>query len=301
MGQLSPKVSHYAALHVGVVGGGGEAKTKKGRRKLLARWQEMVEEYTNRALTFPADRLPAFSGVAAEMVAALGMRYRAGQWEEALPEALLFERTGSNAVAGLAVDDVRAAPSWSWASPDAPVRFLISLAGPPEWAKPVVHARVMEVRSVPSRPDERGQVTRAESYVMLPAQLLDASLCFSEEPYLVPNKPWTCIRDAVVRGIKGPQAAVDKLGPGSFMVRVGKTQPLCFVPDVRLCDELGQWVWKGEEEIRCAMIMESQETGYWLVPRRIGDQGPTYERIGVVKDHEAIWPSTDDRKSIKII
>jgi hypothetical protein len=300
-GQLPPKVSHYAALHVGTNKKSKIGNEAKSRKKLLARWQEMVEEYTNRMLTFSADRLPAFSGVAAEMVDALGMGYRAGQWEESLPEALLYERTNANDVARLAIDDVRPAPSWSWASPDTPVRFLIPLAGPPQWANAVVHAEMLEVRSVPSGPDERGQVKRNESYLMLSAQLVKASICFSEDPYLVPNKPWTYIRDAVAKGIKGPQTALGQLGPGSFMVRVGRKEPVWFVPDVRLCDENGEWVWKGEEEICCAKIMESQETGYWLVLRRIEGEGPTYERIGVAKDHEAIWPSVDNKTSVKIV
>ncbi|KAK4040497.1 heterokaryon incompatibility protein-domain-containing protein [Parachaetomium inaequale] len=301
-GQLPPKVSHYAALHVGRSASTKSSKTgeAKRRKKLLARWQEMVEEYTNRALTFSADRLPAFSGVAAEMVEALGMRYRAGQWEETLPAALLYERTDSNSVAKLAVNDARPAPSWSWASPDASVRFLIPLAGPPEWASPVVHAEVLEVRSVPSGTDERGQVKREESYLMLSAELVKGSLCFAEDPYLVPNKPWTYVRDAAAKGIKGPQAALGQLGQGSFMVRVGKKAPVWFVPDVALCDEHGEWLWKGEEDICCAKIMESDKTGYWLVLRRTGE-GPTYERIGVVKDYEATWPSKGDKTSIKIV
>ncbi|EAQ90448.1 hypothetical protein CHGG_02383 [Chaetomium globosum CBS 148.51] len=305
-GQLPPKVSHYAALHVGTSATAkakSKSKSSEGKRqkKLLARWEEMVEEYTNRALTFSGDRLPAFSGVAAEMVAALGMRYRAGQWEETLPEALLFERTSVNAVARLAIDDVRPAPSWSWASPDAPVNFLIPLAGPPEWAGAVVDATVLEVRSVPAGRDERGQVKRGESYVMLSAKVVDASLCFADDPYLVPNKPWTDIRDAVVKGIKGPQAALDQLGPGTFMVRVGKKEPAWFVPDVALCDEHGEWLWKGEDKICCAKIMESQETGYWLVLRRTEEEEPTYERIGVVKNYEATWPSKGGKTSIKIV
>jgi hypothetical protein len=96
-GQLPPKVSHHAALHVGRTSRAKSSKTGvvKSRKKLPARWKEMAEEYTNRALTLSADWLPAFSGVAAEMVEALVMRYCAGQWEETLPTALLYERVDS--------------------------------------------------------------------------------------------------------------------------------------------------------------------------------------------------------------
>ena len=301
-GQLPPKVSHYAALHVGAA---AAAKSKiaerKRRKKLLERWQEMVEEYTNRALTFSADRLPAFSGVAAEMVEVLGMRYRAGQWEEVLPEALLFERTRGNEMPRLAVDDVRPAPSWSWASVDDSVDFRIPLAGPPEWANAVVHAKVLEVRSVPAGKDERGRVKRDESWLMLSAEVVKAELCFSDDPYLVPNKPWTDVRVAVAKGIKGPQAALQQLGKGSFMVRVGKLEPLCFVPDVRLCDEHGEWTWKGEHDICCAKIMEAGDTRYWLVLRRLDPAGPPFERLGLAQEYELVLPSTDSMTSIKIV
>ncbi|KAK4032004.1 hypothetical protein C8A01DRAFT_51101 [Parachaetomium inaequale] len=280
-GQLPPKVSHYAALYVGAA---AAAKSKIGagkrRKKLLARWQEIVEEYTNRAPTFSADRLPAFSGVAAEMVDVLGMWYWAGQWEEVLPEALLFERTRGNEMPRLGVYNVRPAPLWSWASCDDSVDFRIPLAGSPEWANPVVYAKVLEVWSV----------KRDESWLMLSAEVVKAELCFSNDLYLVPNKPWTDIR-----------AALQQLGKGLFMVRVGKFEPLCFVPDVRLCNEHGEWAWNGEDEICCVKIMESQETWYWLVLRRIDAEVVTYERIGVVQDYQPVLPSTDNTTSIKII
>ncbi|KXJ94931.1 heterokaryon incompatibility protein-domain-containing protein [Microdochium bolleyi] len=299
-GQLPPKVSHYAALHVGRSTKSTINQAKR-REKLLARWQEMVEEYTNRSLTFSTDRLPAFSGVAAEMVDALGMRYLSGQWEETLPQALLFERTNATDMAMLAIDDVRPAPSWSWASPDTPVRFLVPLAGPPEWEKPVVHAKVLEVRSTPSGTDQRGQVKRSESFLMLSAELVRASLCVEDDSNLRRNKPWMHIGYAVAKGIKGPQAALGQLGLGSFIIHVRKHEPVMFVPDVRLCDERGEWIWKDEDEIWCARIMDSGETKYWLVLRRIGEEDSTYERIGVVGNSMATWSSLDDKTSIKIV
>ncbi|KAK0716363.1 heterokaryon incompatibility protein-domain-containing protein [Lasiosphaeris hirsuta] len=288
--ELPPKVSHYAALHVGTSRSSTISGAKR-RTKLLARWQEMVEEYTQRSLTFSADRLPAFSGVAAEMVDALGMRYCAGQWEENLPEALLYERSDTTAMARLAIDDVRPAPSWSWASPDAPVCFLVPLSGPPEWDNPVAHAKVLEVHCVPCGADERAQVSRNDSYLMLSAQILKVALCFSKDRYLVPNKPWTDIRDAVVNGVRGPRE--EMLGRGTFMARVGRKEPLCFVPDVRFCDEDGKWLWEGQEEVYCAKIMESQGTVYWLALRRIKTgEDLVYERLGVVNDYERTWSFT---------
>ncbi|KAH8901957.1 HET-domain-containing protein [Coniochaeta sp. PMI_546] len=297
-GELPPKISHYAALHVGNAQG-SKIKEAKRRGKLLSRWEEMVEEYTRRSLTFSSDRLPAFSGVAEEMVAALGMRYRAGQWEETLPVGLLYERGNCTSQARLAVDDPRSAPSWSWASVDAPVRFLIHLAGPPEWATPTVHAQVLELCCVPSGTDERGRVDMKESYIMLSAELVEASLCFEPDPHATPYRPWMYIRAAASRGVKGPP--LKQLGKRSFMVRVGKTEPLAFVPDVRLCDENGDWLWKGDEPVYCAKIMESQECFYWLVLRRSALESTAYERIGVVEHPDANWESKDEKTTIKLL
>jgi len=303
--ELPPKVSHYAALHVGAAAAHQKNKSKtsgeKRTRKLLARWQEMVEEYTRRTLSFSADRLPAFSGVAAEMVDALGMAYCAGQWKETLPQALLFERRNATALARLAIDDPRPAPSWSWASPDDPVQFLVPLVGPEQWENPVVHAKVLEVVCVPSGRDERGQVDRVQSSLVISAELVKASLCFSNYHYFVPDVPWTDIKEAIAAGTKGPTK--DELGPATFMVRVGKQQPLWLVLDVRLCGEDGKWLWKGEDEVYCARIMQVGKPVYWLVLRRIAikDGDPAYERIGVVGDHEAVWPREETRTSIKLV
>lgn len=298
-GELPPKVSHYAALHVAAKTMSKISQARR-REKLLSRWEEMVSEYARRALTFPSDRLPAFSGVAGEMADALGMRYRAGQWEETLlPAGLLYERDNCTDLARLKVDDARPAPTWSWASVDAPVRFQIPLAGQPEWANPTVHAQVLEVRCIPSGADERGCVDAGESYVMLSAELVEASLCFEPDPHATPYKSWMYIRTAAAKGVGGPP--LKRLGKGSFMVRVGRTEPLAFVPDVRLCDEEGRWLWEGEEPVWCAKILESKECFYWLVLRRSAVDDTAYERIGVVEHPDAKWESKDGEKIFKML
>ncbi|KAL2148289.1 hypothetical protein VTH82DRAFT_2437 [Thermothelomyces myriococcoides] len=232
-GLLPPKVSHYAALYLGGVVATA-ARTKKSkkktakvaepkrRRKLLARWEEMVGEYTHRSLTFPSDRLPAFSGVAAEMIEVLGgsARYLAGQWEETLPAALLYERTNGSDPARLRIDDPRPAPSWSWASVDGPVHFFVPLAGSPAWAHDVVHAVVRDARCVPAGPDERGRVVRHESFLTLETELVPVVLCFDPgHPRLDPDRRCVPIRDAVARGEKGPKPVPGRFGRDSFMVR----------------------------------------------------------------------------------
>lgn len=145
-GRLPPKVSNYAALHVRTASKGTDA----GSKKLMARWQEMVEEYTLRELKFSEDRLPALSGMAEEMRQALGMRYVAGHWQKTLPVALLWERQAMGMPARIRWGEERPAPSWSWASVDGPVRFVVPLAGQPADAMPEVFAEAGEVKIVPA-------------------------------------------------------------------------------------------------------------------------------------------------------
>ncbi|KAK4191060.1 heterokaryon incompatibility protein-domain-containing protein [Podospora australis] len=317
--ELPPKVSHYAALHVGKAASQkSKTQEEKRRKKLLARWQEMVEEYTHRSLTFSSDRLPAFSGVAMEMVEALGgWEYHAGQWKETMLLGLLYQRSDGHKLARLSIADTRPAPSWSWASVDGPVRFLVSLSGAQEWAAPVAHANVLEVRSVPAGSDVRGQVKLGESYVVLSAECVRVMVLFERDAGMVPGKPWKGIGYAVEKGIKGPTAA--EIGLGSFAVaqeghfqkkkkRKEREEPLTFVPDVQLCDADGKWLWKGEEEVLCAKMLESGNAVYWLVLRKVSPgeakEGEWYERIGVANDYDSSWEaSTAERehRSVKIV
>lgn len=298
-GRLPPKISHYAALHIGTLANPSRTKEREEQRKkkLLARWEEMVEEYSRRSLTFSADRLPAFSGVAAEMVEALGMRYCAGLWDETFPAALLYERQKPSRMARLSIRETRPAPSWSWASIDAPVHFSVPLAGCPETDNPVVHARVVDIRCVPEGKDERGRVVRGESFMMLEVGMVRVELCFKRTLYSRAE----CVRDAAAKGVKGPVR--EKLGMGSFVVQVGMEEAVSCVLDVNLCDERGEWLWDGKDEIFCGKIMESREAFRWLVLRRLNQGGSdyVYERIGVLSNSYADWKVEGGRQTIKLV
>ena len=298
VGELPPKISHYAALHISI-GKSDKVSDEKRKQKLISRWKEMVEEYTQRVLTFSTDRLPAFSGVAAEMVDALNMKYCAGQWEETLPMGLLWERSSPASIARLKMGDVRPAPSWSWASADAPIRFILDLTGPyPAYAIPRLHAEVLEVRCVPAGADERGQVVAKESYVKLSVPLVKASLCFAPDPHVDPYVPWMQIKDGITQGIQGP--AETQLTKGSFSVQVGKQDPVMCVLDLSPCDETGSWVWDGQDDIYCAKIVDRDKCYYWLVLRKV-DNDATYERVGIVEHPYANWKTKGGKRVIRLI
>jgi hypothetical protein len=93
-------------------------------------WANVVKEYSQTALTRPTDKLIAISGIAKSFADITGQKYVAGMWHESLEYALMWKNSN---FARYKVDDplfssptTWCAPSWSWASVDAPTDFLRS-------------------------------------------------------------------------------------------------------------------------------------------------------------------------------
>jgi hypothetical protein len=89
-------------------------------------WHSIIEEYSARKLTFNEDRLPAIAGIAAKLPFP-SRTFIAGIWRLWLKEDLIwFTQTQEPSM--VSVEYVRLppsyAPSWSWASVAAPVRFI---------------------------------------------------------------------------------------------------------------------------------------------------------------------------------
>ncbi|KAK5655793.1 hypothetical protein OQA88_5331 [Cercophora sp. LCS_1] len=80
-------------------------------------WSSIVEAYTSASLTFEADKLPAFSGIAKYFQPFFGGKYLAGIWGQDMHRFLAWCSEGGG---GVRVRPYRA-PSWSWASIDGPV------------------------------------------------------------------------------------------------------------------------------------------------------------------------------------
>lgn len=106
-------------------------------------WYRAVEDYTSRQLTFPADRLPAISGLAssfsARFLPSSARTYAAGLWAPDLCAdrscGLLWSRRSAGAhlappfaafLARRLASSAHTAPSWSWASHDDGVMFMAS-------------------------------------------------------------------------------------------------------------------------------------------------------------------------------
>jgi hypothetical protein len=82
-------------------------------------YYSIVEQYSQRSLTYASDKLPAFSGISSQLQSLVGGTYIAGLWTSHLITGLLWEsemRTCKH------VTSYRA-PSWSWAVTDESVKY----------------------------------------------------------------------------------------------------------------------------------------------------------------------------------
>lgn len=88
-------------------------------RLVFKDYYDLVENYTQRRLTFSSDKLPAFSGVSGRLHPAVGGRYLAGLWAKDLAAGLLWQKEMRTCEH---VQPYRA-PSWSWAVTDESITF----------------------------------------------------------------------------------------------------------------------------------------------------------------------------------
>ncbi len=93
---------------------GGPWKTWFPDKDIREQWYDLVNTYTNRKLTVPADRLPAISGLAAYFSKALNDEYKAGLWKSKLSFELLWTLAAPEQ---LEMEPSQyQGPSWSWAA-----------------------------------------------------------------------------------------------------------------------------------------------------------------------------------------
>ncbi|KAG4423518.1 hypothetical protein IFR04_003341 [Cadophora malorum] len=81
-------------------------------------WQTLCSHYSYRELTFPADKLPAISGIANKFSEKLGGGYLAGLWRDYLMHDLFWY-----CVYPATRPETYRAPSWSWASVDLKISY----------------------------------------------------------------------------------------------------------------------------------------------------------------------------------
>ncbi|OTA82457.1 hypothetical protein M434DRAFT_37109 [Hypoxylon sp. CO27-5] len=84
-------------------------------------WQQLVEHYTSRSLTYETDRLIALAGIATKAYKP-HQDYFAGMWRDQLNTSILWKAAG--APSGCYRTAKYVAPSWSWASVSGKIRFI---------------------------------------------------------------------------------------------------------------------------------------------------------------------------------
>lgn len=91
-------------------------------KKASLEWQDIVEDYTSRDLTFSIDRLPAISGIAEQFSHRMGdnVYYAAGLWSSTMLHDLLWYCNQGFLVRR---PTEYQGPSWSWASVNGRVHF----------------------------------------------------------------------------------------------------------------------------------------------------------------------------------
>jgi hypothetical protein len=96
---------------------------KHGDEERMARWEDLIREYSRRKLSREDDKLPALAGLAAKFESLVRAEYLAGLWSCWLPMHLLWKVAGSSG-SGSTQSNWRA-PTWSWLSMNSPVQMDI--------------------------------------------------------------------------------------------------------------------------------------------------------------------------------
>jgi hypothetical protein len=133
-------------------------------------WISLVENYSRRKLMVEQDKLPAIAGLASVIIAETGDKYFAGLWAAHIYEDLCWRvycreeyfdpyKNGTSAPKkGKTIDSATKpreyrAPSWSWASLDAPIKYI-----PLSYSK--LTASVTGISTIPAREDDLNRVGR---------------------------------------------------------------------------------------------------------------------------------------------
>ena len=116
-------------------------RTVNPKTELILRrlWAQILRDYTQKQLTYPADKLIALSGIVLRMEHALGDQYCAGLWKRNMVVELAWTRN-DGVRPSRRLTEYRA-PSWSWASVDGAI-------SPVTWDKDEHHMTVRDVMRV---------------------------------------------------------------------------------------------------------------------------------------------------------
>jgi hypothetical protein len=120
---------------------------------LRQRWHRIVSDYSKLSLLYTSDKLPALSGCAKETRNISGDKYLAGLWQQDLRTDLLWWVNGG---VPRARPTPYHAPTWSWASVDAPdgISFVTKAGTIPS----SIENKIEAVNCIPAGDDDTGAV-----------------------------------------------------------------------------------------------------------------------------------------------
>ncbi|KAK4121894.1 HET-domain-containing protein [Parathielavia appendiculata] len=285
-----------------------EEEEEPGKRRmsdsdLQTVWRRLVEDYTHLCLTYDKDIFPAILGMARLMQRARGQhegssnRYVAGLWEDALLRGDLLWHVelplqshvrlgnGSNGggdsggaggtntsgawAGGWACRPARwRAPSWSWASVRAPVRFV----GGEEGVE--AECELVEVVCEPEGEDNMGELREGGSWLVLKGRLVPAVLRLRDGTGDKENlQPWNMVDLDVLNGGHLKNLWVDD--DCKWLVGdVGRATVYCLVVGRKL----------PRKELLCLLLAPvPAEENSMARDQALHEDGHLYRRIGMVE------------------
>lgn len=211
----------------------------------------IVEDYSDLALSFESDRLPALAGLAKQMRKSRpGDWYLAGLWKNTFFEDVLW-KTSSQAYQYSRPRDSHA-PTWPWASVKGRVPYF---PPPPGTSSRLgfLQAKLLRATCDPAGVDDTGELESGKAVVEGP---------------LVPT---------TVLYLLSTEA--DEEMP-SYRLHISGKRARPFYPDYALCEKNADCAQDGEEVFSLALGAIGGYAIYFLVLRRLQRVPCAYERIG---------------------
>jgi hypothetical protein len=159
------------------------------RDEVLLCWRTIVEEYSSRELTRASDKLPALSGLAHMVQAAIGSEYAAGLWFNDFLRGLLWRRARPSSAALNRVQ--------SRASAGGEVSHSLLLRRFSNYLSDFIAASTSHNTHPMESPTVSGH---AES-----------------SPYIAPSWSWASVKGPIDYRVALPSRYIDLAGPGNSM------------------------------------------------------------------------------------
>ncbi|KAF5625601.1 hypothetical protein F52700_8966 [Fusarium sp. NRRL 52700] len=255
--------------------------------ELIALWYHFVDSYSSTNFSLYRDRLPALSGIAARIQRRFPQDYIAGIWESAIPQGLLWTGWGGQEPES---EPIRGAnrPSWCWASPIYPIRFLFIMTYNRDQYI-TVQPKSWSVTA--NGPQTSGQILQASITVCGPIKSfnlydLDLNFVFGPDAYDKEGNRSVC---EASKGVQKPDERTAYLDYTNLLAGINKSYTCILI--AKLLPSM--WTPAEKRMIGAALILEPTD--------HVGavDQ---YKRIGVLcLPYEQYWANVQESKTVELV